>query len=122
MSKIITKICKCCGKPFETDKNSQGLCSQECRIESIKTKQKEYHMRKRLSQTQICDYCGKEFHNGRRRQYCSNECRLAANGRGDIKQYEIKKIKPKLSIGEVNKLAREEGLTYGEYCAKYKIT
>lgn len=122
MSKIITKICEYCGQPFETDKNAQRFCSRECSSDSRRTRDEEYYIRRRMNRKLICGYCGKEFHNGRRRQYCSNECRLAANGRGDIKQYELKKIKPKLSICEVIKLAREEGLTYGEYCAKYRIT
>ena len=74
-----------------------------------------------------CPICGSFFTGRPNKMYCSAECRIKASGK---KQNEARK-KPKqkvneckekiksLSIEEVNRRARAEGLTYGQYMAKY---
>ena len=78
-----------------------------------------------------CKRCQKEFEKScQNRKYCSTECRLNEKKVQMVsisrvhadKRKMIKKIKrglkPKLSINEVNKLAKESGLSYGEYVLK----
>ena len=73
-----------------------------------------------------CPVCGNFFIGGNNKKYCSAECREKARrkmtGEGRKKPKENKECKRKigvLSIGEVNRRARAEGLTYGQYMAKY---
>ena len=81
--------------------------------------------------TKTCPICKKEFerlHNSHK--YCSDDCKLIAKKlryekRKSIKQAEKKKadkpaVKKKvLTLNEVARLSRAEGLSYGEYSAKY---
>ena len=63
-----------------------------------------------------CAFCGKDFESDARRKYCSAECRE------DAKRENQKRKKPKkakVSLEQINELARKEGLTYGQYFAKY---
>ena len=69
-----------------------------------------------------CRHCGKEFtaivHN---KNYCSEECkRVVAVAKAKSKRKQPKKIK-NLSIYEIVRRATAEGLTYGEYVAKYNL-
>jgi hypothetical protein len=68
----------------------------------------------------VCENCGKEFTTMRRKSYCSNECRFEANGQKRKKANQMK-FKPKYTLAQVNALARAEGLTYGQYMARYYI-
>ena len=81
--------------------------------------------------TQSCAYCGNKF-TGRRTKYCSEFCRKKAkiakmteSRKADfeaIKPKAVKsKTKPKLSIEEVAKLAKDAGLTYGKYVAQHGL-
>jgi hypothetical protein len=123
-SKTITKICAYCKLPFDTNRNAQQYCSLSCSSSSRKTRDEEYYIRKQLSLKMECAFCGKTFVHGRRKQYCSNECRLQANGRGGLKDYlsDVKHAKPDIPADEVERRARAEGLTYGQYVAKYRLS
>jgi ribosomal protein L20 len=82
-----------------------------------------------------CEWCKKDFEPPRRcTKYCSSECRKAAVAKAATERAEKRKLKDlenarkklernadKLSISEVNALAREEGLTYGKYLAKHGL-
>lgn len=73
-----------------------------------------------------CKYCGEKFiafSNGK--IYCSAECKSAAL---KIVRLKIAKPRPKKkkgsthnSIVEIQKRAQAEGLTYGQYVAKYNL-
>lgn len=71
---------------------------------------------------QRCKRCDKFFISDRRRKYCSDECCAAAvkfSKRG--KPVPKKKKKYKDPINEINAMARDLGLSYGQYQAmKYK--
>lgn len=90
----------------------------------------------------VCVICGKEFVRGKnqdRMKYCSMECRkvvIAANSRRfrELNKERIKqerreknKSKPKKKesnnklILRIDELARKEGLSYGQYVAKYGV-
>lgn len=108
-------ICKHCGKEFISTKIAQKYCSPECRRKANKKKAmgvREF----------TCEWCGLKFMSDRARKYCCDKCRdNAHNDRWHKKKTPKIKNKPKLSIEEVAALAKEEGLTYGQYCAKHGL-
>jgi len=84
----------------------------------------------------VCAYCGKTFeHNNTQTKYCGNECRAAVqreqNLRHRRKYLDRQATKPKAkrkpkiekpkTLSEIAAAAREAGMTYGEYVAKYGI-
>lgn len=77
------------------------------------------HEPKRPKMHKYCYYCGAEVYG--RKFYCSAECKAAGRRLQPLKRIRTQP-KPKLSIDEINRLARDEGLTYGQYVAKYKMT
>lgn len=72
---------------------------------------------------QNCKYCDKFFISDRRRKYCSDECCAAASKFSKRGKPVPRKKKYKDSINEINAMARDLGLSYGQYQAmKYKET
>ena len=79
-----------------------------------------------------CIMCGKELPL-KKRKYCSNACALKLNSKKQMEENREQYKKPKaeekpkvikkkvLSLDEVAKLAREAGLTYGQYVAKHGL-
>ena len=111
---MITKKCEWCEKEFTTKHNAQKFCNANCNRKAQNAKQ--YNAIKVC----VCACCEKEFTTLRRRTYCSDECRLFADGRGK-KERKKQKAAPKLTLAEVNARARAEGLTYAQYVAKYGL-
>lgn len=71
-----------------------------------------------------CKVCGKEFQPVNWRQiYCGKECNIVANKRIQKERYRKEKTHRRggLTIAEIALMARAEGLTYGQYVAKYRI-
>lgn len=109
------KACNWCGNVFAPTHNRQTYCSADCAKEMYKA---------RIYKTErvlVCECCEKEFTAMRKRTYCSNECRYEANGRKRKQKPKSKKTKPKYTLAQVNALARSEGLSYGQYMAKYNL-
>ena len=68
--------------------------------------------------------CGKPIGAYHSRLYCSKKCSYQASKKNsadrDAKPKAVHKPKkPKLSISEINRIGREEHLTYGQVVAKY---
>ena len=72
-----------------------------------------------------CVVCGMQFSANTRANTCSKECR---EKRKDLKITEWKNNQKRVvkkeslarkSLSEINELARQEGLTYGEYVARH---
>lgn len=67
----------------------------------------------------ICKTCGKVFiRNIRHKTYCSAECKMKM----DRYRWAARRKKKKsnlITIAEINRKAFAEGLTYGQYVAKY---
>jgi ribosomal protein L20 len=80
-----------------------------------------------------CKWCGSEYQTERKNtRYCSDECRKASEKKAKKeteRRYQERKLEKarkrlkldadRLSISDVNALARAEGLTYGKYLAKH---
>ena len=106
---MVTKICKCCGKEFITEKNAQQHCSVKCR--------RKYNSKKKaFKKVLTCSWCGVSFEADRKRKYCSDKCRAIVNNR--TKPKIIPKTTPKLSLEQIAKASREAGLSYGQYVMK----
>ena len=75
----------------------------------------------------ICPICGNEFPKYKTRKYCSPKCSKEAKRRQDLEKQKInireyvamkkkpEPYKPRVSIEEVVRRAKAEGLTYGQY-------
>lgn len=123
MKENIQKICLVCGKEFTTTKSIRKYCSRECSKYFHESQKKA--IRQKAREGLKCEVCGVLIGGNRRRRFCSQRC---VNKARDLRQSALpkpkepkKSIKPKLSISEVNALARMENLTYGQYLSKYKV-
>ncbi len=95
-------ICKVCGKKFIKSVSFRAFCSQECRDEVKKNSSN-------LSERE-CECCHKIFKTAiEDKLFCSARCR------------KIGKKKKIMSIEDVARAAREEGITYGEYVTKHNL-
>ena len=114
-----SKKCENCGK--ELTGRQRKFCSNKCRM----------LLQGKLDETiKTCKVCGKLL-TGNRYCFCSKECFEKAKASGRYKHDGEQRKKPKtkskqetkkpLPFAEVCKLAREKGLSYGQYVAKYKL-
>lgn len=114
--------CTRCGKEFEAKSRLFLYCSMECK----KAARKSNYTKKEILKK--CAYCGKDFQTSyARKVYCSSDCAIAAEKERrkerNYKPKPKKKEQPKkqtLSLKDVDKLASEEGLTYGQWVAKHQ--
>jgi Fe-S-cluster-containing dehydrogenase component len=106
---MLKRICKYCGKEFGTNKSAQMYCTKQCQIKA------NYKPPKKQLQY-ICEFCGGKFRSDRKKKYCSDICRERACRHLKTKS---QRNKPTLSLEDINALARAEGLTYGQYFARY---
>lgn len=79
-----------------------------------------------------CIWCGESFLTKYKQSvYCSEECKKLARNKqrqlcyfahkNDVKEKPVVKQKKKMTIEEVCKLAKAEGLSYGRYVEKYGV-
>ncbi len=72
-----------------------------------------------------CPVCGNLFEGRSTKIYCCSECKCKAQTQKKLqeckkpKTVQRKKKHSSLSLEQINKRARAEGLTYGQYVAKY---
>lgn len=130
------KICEYCGKPIENATVRQKYHS-ECSYKAAEERRKAKKEQK--LQTANCARCGVEIFKGSTpRKYCP-ECaeivhkeqiktaqKRLINGtsirpKTKPKISYLKKEQPKLTLAEVDRLAKAEGLSYGEYSAKHGL-
>ena len=70
-----------------------------------------------------CEECGLIFEKQTKNQrYCCEECSKLGNNRKSRERYRMQKAaakgKEKQTIADINRKAREAGMTYGQYMAK----
>lgn len=111
---MLKKICPVCGEIFHTTVNAQKYCSKECGDKSKSPK-------KTPTRTLICKCCGEKFLSKRRKAYCSEECRMYANGRGRSIYHKKEASKPSYTLAQIAAMANAEGMTYGRYVQKYSL-
>lgn len=72
------------------------------------------------NQPKYCVICNKPLPMSRTK-YCSNQCRIDDRAKGG-KKAKLKQAKKKAAeFADINEAARAEGLTYGQYVAKYGL-
>lgn len=121
------KVCSVCGKQFETENKLLQVCSADCKRERQvminrwnRKKRREELEKVRAESEKKCPTCGKIFHSGRSNKiFCCNLCyerdknmRIAEERRG---VYKKKPVKPKKTLEQLCKEAREHGMDYGNY-------
>ena len=71
-----------------------------------------------MEEQRFCVYCFKPRPIGKKK-YCCNQCRLDAD-KGKSKKAKLKKARETAqAIADLNQAAKAEGLSYGQYVAKY---
>ncbi len=94
--------CRMCGKTFKVSRKLKAFCSYECRAHYKLVPDGKYEYE--------CDCCHKMFLSAiENKKFCSERCR------------KIGKKKKIVSIDEIAKAARKEGISYGEYVCKYNV-
>ena len=106
-------ICIKCGKEFVRTGHAQKQC-EACRKATMpKAKVKK------------CDMCGKEFvrrsNSQKRCKECQDKVTYKYNGQKDTNDKPNGRKNKKLTLSEIGRLAKAEGLTYGQYVNKYKV-
>lgn len=117
--KLETTTCRECGKEFKPTHYISVYCSKEC---SKAWHRANINRLRRESREARCIVCGELITDVKRRKYCSEECKK--NNR--VKFYQPKDnarntAKHTASLSEISAKANEEGLTYGQYVAKYGL-
>lgn len=124
---IRAKICTYCGKTFVTYDRRVKLCSAKCRSMAHKEAQDRGNLKKnmqRKAETQnrlkpkACAVCNKTFIPRSERQVCC--CTACQNIRTKQQQRDwgkepAKQEPEKLSLAEIDRIAKAHGMTYGQY-------
>ena len=118
------RVCIICGKEFARD-GKRLTCSPKCAREAKRRYSKKYLQEKRGAEelkVVKCPICGKEFKQIRGNQIvCSSECRkkrtrqLAKENKKTEKKKRTKTVRK--SLIEIEKEAKEAGMSYGKYVA-----
>lgn len=104
------------------------LCNQ-FRKKEVSRQYRERLKQEEMQKDKVCKNCGKIFHSGSpATRFCTPQCRNDDLDKKVIQRQSLKSRrgrKPKqpgvLSIAEIQKLAREEGISYGQYIARHKL-
>lgn len=121
--------CIICNKKFTPANSRQKTCSMACRMEKQRRNFAEYYRRINPLEEKMCEGCGKTFMPKRTNQkYCTPECRgldnkkVTARKPSGNKSGQQSHLRPEVQqsgrIAEINRMARKQGLTYGELVGK----
>lgn len=127
---MVKKICEMCGKEFEATRKNAMYCSKRCGEK--KWRMLNTDIDKKTKETAKCIVCGNEFKKLRKDHVCcSKKCSqkkykesTKIRGVRYRERQKEKKNAPKPEsnhkrIADIAIAARNEGLTYGQYVAKY---
>ena len=110
-------ICIKCGKEFVRTGHAQKQC-EACRKATTQKANSKPKVKK-------CDMCGKEFvrksNSQKRCKECQDKVTYKYNGQKDTNDKPNGRRNKKLTLSEIGRLAKAEGLTYGQYVTKYKV-
>jgi WhiB family redox-sensing transcriptional regulator len=73
----VTRDCRHCGAPFETDHGLARFCSVTCRSQAARLRNKTRTTRPKTSRERQCVHCGTGFRGHHKAKYCTPECRTA---------------------------------------------
>lgn len=135
------KVCAICNTSFEVDdedrnRNRRRYCGIECAEKAAYQRKKEYALNGKKMFNVKCEICGKVFITCYSQKVtCSVECREERARRvtrewsrvrreailnGELPKPERKKAKQNkvATVEEIQKKAREAGMSYGQYMAR----
>ena len=115
MQTVTCEYCKqTVTKEFKTFRTNRRFCSEECSIKFHNEQSNAIRKKQRESERQLtgkCLNCGKEFVKSKPYQlYCNPKCR-------GLTSYKKRKGGNKQEIIDINKKAKELGMSYGQYVA-----
>lgn len=132
-------ICAHCGKPTIRTSGGQKYC-EDCKIEANYLKSRTSQHRRRVKMLTdkpmkefACKRCNATFMSKYKRMHCEDcakklyvESVKAANKekaelQKNINPAPVVMPKPKFSLAEVNQAARKHNMSYGQYCAAWKL-
>ena len=130
----IEKACPICGKVFEASGYAikRIYCSDKCLKKAMNERRTKGYLEQSSnvvvdwldpSKIQICAICKNQFvATGKNQKYCSEKCNGKAKWQRK-KERLMKKspTKTNASLSEIARLAKENGMTYGEYVAAKRI-
>jgi len=76
-SKENNAVCKLCGRGYRAKRAGNGYCSDACRKEIARRKQRERENRNHVARSFICKQCGKEVaveYPNKAKRFCSSKC------------------------------------------------
>ena len=111
---IHIKICPYCSKKFPSEHNARKYCSRKCSGLASKKNQGK-------SRRCLCQWCGLIFTAKRKRKFCNIDCQCTYLSKLGTIQMKVTKIPVKITIEDVAKQCKTEGLTYGRYVSLKKI-
>lgn len=124
--------CIICGRDFSPKNSRQKTCGMACRMEKQRRYSAGYYRMINPLEERTCEGCGKKFMPKRKNgKYCVPECRgmNRKKGKEDTvqqsggRQSHTRHPRGQQSgkgktIREINRMAREQGLTYGKLVEK----
>ena len=130
MAKHEPRKCVVCGKEFVPTKSNQLCCSKNCSLKRWRSNNPEYCAPPR--EIKNCIICGKEFMPIRSGHVCcSKKCTNKRNKETQRQNdamyremYKAQKAMPQSlhkERADITIAARKEGLSYGQYVAKYGL-
>jgi len=105
---IQIKICPYCSSTFSSDVNSRKYCTKKCAKLALKR-------RRGKSERCLCQWCGQVFTAKRKKKFCNFNCQNTYLRKLGILQMKVTKIPVKITINDVARESKKEGLTYGRY-------
>lgn len=129
----IEKTCPICGKVFEASGYAikRIYCGDKCLKAAMKKRRAEERLEQPPnavvdwidpSEIKICPVCKENFVATRKNQkYCSEKCKGKAKRQREEERAMKGPTKTNASLSEIARLARENGMTYGEYVAAKRI-
>lgn len=124
--------CIICSRDFTPKNSRQKTCSMACRMEKQRRYSAGYYRIINTLEERTCEGCGKKFMPKRKNgKYCSPECRGMNRKKDKVdsvqqsggQQSNARHPRGQQSgkgktIREINRMAREQGLTYGKLVEK----
>lgn len=135
------KVCLMCGASFEVDeldknRNRRKYCGEECAAKAAYQRKKDYALNGKKMFNVECEICGKIFVTCYSQKVtCSPECKherakkmaigwnrarreAILNGTRPAPNRKKPKQKKVATVEEIQKKAREAGMSYGQYMAR----
>ncbi len=111
----LTRICSYCNAKFTTEINSKKYCRKQCAVLAARKK------RGIPNRKFLCLWCGQIFKAARKRDFCDVPCRNGYKKQLGIYLKKETKIPVKITVNDVAKECKVQGISYGKYVCMKKL-